>query len=101
MIEHLRDGGAPEFIAELHVVFSRLPGIVVDEVPVGVHAIFCQGGGGADLREAADIGRRKTAVVSGGYAGIQANGVGDEALVLGEKSFREAVPSQSRFVDLI
>src|SRR5208337_2073650 len=58
VIEHLRDSRTPEFVAELHVVLSRLPRIVVDEMPVGVNPIFRQGVSRADLREAAHIGRR-------------------------------------------
>src|ERR1700678_1664614 len=95
VIEHLRDGSAPELVAEFHVVLSRLPGIVVNEVPVGVDAIFRQRVGGADLRETANIGRWKAAVIGGGYARIQTNGVRDETLVLGEKSFSKSVPSQT------
>src|SRR5580704_3040723 len=100
MIEDLRDSGTPEFVAELHVVLSRLPGIVVHEVPVGVHAIFRQRVGSAELRKTANISRRKTAVIGGGYARVQTDGARDEILVLGEKSLRKAVPSQTRFVHL-
>ena len=92
VIEYLRDGGAPEFVAEFHVVLSRLPGIVVNEVPVGVDAIFRQRVGGANLREASNAGRGKPTVV-GACASIQTDRVRHETLVLRKKSLREPVPA--------
>ena len=43
--------GAAEFVAELEIVAADLPGVVVDEVPVGVDALARHAGGGADHGE--------------------------------------------------
>src|SRR5208283_1295704 len=43
------DAGSAELIAELHIVAADLPRIVVDEVPVGIHAIAGNTGAGAEF----------------------------------------------------
>ena len=64
VVDHVVNGCAPEFVTELDVVTSGLPGIVVDEMPVRVHAITRHRSGRADLREAAYADGRKTRVIA-------------------------------------
>ena len=99
VIDDVVDGGAAKFVAELHVMLSGFPGIVVDKMPVRIDAIAGNGIGRANLRETGNGGCRKAAVVSAG-ARLQSDRIGNEALVLREKAFRKTVPSQASLIDL-
>src|SRR5271170_4779009 len=63
VVDYLVDGGTPEFVTKFQVVLSHLPRIVVNEMPVGVHAIARDRAGRADLRKVANADRRKTVII--------------------------------------
>src|SRR4029077_14866825 len=91
--------GSAEFVSELHIVLARFPGVVIDEMPVRVDAVTRDGTSGADLGEASDADRGKSAVV-GADSGIETDRVRVKVLILREESFCEAIPSQTSFIDL-
>src|ERR1700736_4721408 len=97
-IEDLGYGSAPEFVAEFNVVLTMLPGNIVDEMPVGIHALARVTLVGTDRSksryaywwESEIIGRS----IGGARAdGVQADAGGIEAAILREESLCEAVPA--------
>src|SRR5439155_5580940 len=99
VIDDVVDGGAAKLIAELHVVLSEFPRIVVNEMPVRVDAVARNGIGRADLGKAGNRCRGKAAII-GTDACVQSNGVGIEALILWEEAFYKTVPSQADLIHL-
>src|SRR5215471_654664 len=99
VIDNLHDGGAAEFVAELHVMLPRLPRIVVDEVPVGVDAVARDRTCGADLGEATNTSRREPSIVRSDSS-VETDGVGIEILILRKEPFSEPVPAQAGLIDL-
>src|SRR5207245_5146257 len=53
-IEDLRDRSAAQFIAEFGIVATEFPGKIVNEVPVGIHALAGIPSVGADRSETAN-----------------------------------------------
>ena len=79
---------------------TGLPGIVINKVPVGIHAITWHTGCRSNLRKSRHGDCRQPTFI-GSNPGVQPNTSGIEALVFGEKSFDETVPAQAGFVHLI
>ncbi len=94
------DCGPAELVAEFHVVAARFPGIVIDEVPVGIDARARNRVGGTDWRETGDRNVWQTKIKGRGHAGVVADGIGVEGVILRKEAFRKTVPAQARFVDL-
>src|ERR1700758_5273282 len=102
----LPNAGAAKLVAKLHVVPAELPGDVVNEVPVGVHAAARNRGRRAELCETAHDDDRQARICralprarSCCTGSAEPDRTGVKALVLREESFRKPVPAHSHLVD--
>ena len=93
------DRRAAELVSELPGVPPNLPRVVVNEMPVCVHPLPWNPRACAEDRKRSHRDFWQSAVVWG-HAGVQADRRWIKALVFREESFDEAVPAETRFVDL-
>ena len=99
------DGGSAEFITIFYIVFTELPGDVIDEVPVAVDTLARIGFVRTDLGKAADIDNRHAEIVgiavvrSTGADGVEADGKRIEAVIFREKTFGETIPAEAGLID--
>src|SRR5258708_5452205 len=100
LIEGMLNTRAAVLKAKLHVMLVQLPGKIVDQLVVRVHAGTRIARSRTQLSYAANEDDRQS-VIRKSATGVEPDRAGMKSLILRKKSFYKPVPAVTQFVDLV